>query len=543
MNTMGKNQEIAVQCNKCKLTMETKDTLLCSSCNNRYHFDCAGVSAKLHQLKTAEKRKQWKCKKCMQIKYGNNSEQNNVTQRKKVVRKENTGIKHTKPDNNCTATSPQCQKIVRPQSTNTLTTSTPETSSITTKNASDPQSRVAERKKYNINISTDNSFESLPTDVSSNNEDVSSCIEKSILNRSCPDVTYYSKEELTELKHKVTELEMKLKIADQQIDQLVLENGSLKKQIKCYEKKNNTLSQICRSTPTKEKKSKERKNGNKTNVKYVNLTQPLLHPDNDSTLNQSNLHDEIPDLPILETSTENIGDNQHNAKSSTFEKEIEPKHKIIVLGDEQALGLSAKLLKNRANNWNDQYEPSALIKPHASSSETLNDCINIKEHLTVSDYVVICTGSHDRNPKTVIKNICIALNELRNANVIILPVNHSQYLNEKMLNNEIKLFTSGFSNCIFVNQNQVRMGHHQFIDLMCLKINVAIDYPLYESCYLKDVHRIIIPSPSNNNKPIGYPKGTIPYYFKVQPKPKNCTHEDLPPTLDPHQNISFFRAQ
>lgn len=65
------------------------------------------------------------------------------------------------------------------------------------------------------------------------------------------------KEELLELKMKVTSLETKLQSADNQIDNLLEENLSLNKKLLSYEKKIEMLSRICISTPMNNKKERK----------------------------------------------------------------------------------------------------------------------------------------------------------------------------------------------------------------------------------------------------------------------------------------------
>lgn len=82
---------MAIYCSKCNTPAEIRDTTQCSVCSNRYHFDCSGLSEKLYQLMTAEKKKQWRCRVCITQKGKSEtkkSQQNiishqNVTTRKK----------------------------------------------------------------------------------------------------------------------------------------------------------------------------------------------------------------------------------------------------------------------------------------------------------------------------------------------------------------------------------------------------------------------------------------------------------------------------
>lgn len=512
-NSSYRKSSSLVQCHKCKKQVEQKATVSCSACKHKFEFDCIGLSEKLYRLMGADSKKNWRCKLC--------------TANPKSK-------KHTDVNSNVTIR----KKPLSPQTSSAKSNS--EYQEMNTTDVSSQNSLVLDSHSCDSHIYDDDS----------------SVLEVSVLNRSCPETAFYLREELLELKTKISDLEIKLKIAENEIDHLVTEKGSLKKQIKTYEKKTERLSQICRST-TKERSRKERKSPNNSNLDLTR-SQQCLDEDQDIHLFRETpsleLLNEKQKLPIVETPIKNDCEIQHNENFSTYvplEKESVTKHKIIVLGDEQALGLSTKLLKCRTNGWNDQYKPFALIKPNASSSETLNDCINIKQKLTAFDYVIICTGSHDTNPKEVIANICIALHELRNTNVIILPINYSQYLNETMLNKDVKLFASGFSNCIVANLDQVNISHSRFLDLMCVKINVLIDFPRYEHCFIKQIRRRVTTSHDHNkskNVALGLSndgpiKGTIPYYFKVIPKTQTHTIDPSPQTNNTSSNICLFRDQ
>ncbi|CAG5054418.1 unnamed protein product [Parnassius apollo] len=99
-----------------------------------------------------------------------------------------------------------------------------------------------------------------------------SCIETSKLNRSCPEISPKNREELGELRAKITYLEKKLESAEKEIDRHK-ENSSLRKQIIAYEKKTVTLANLCRSTPKIDKNKKKQKKGNKTKLDYTLLNQ------------------------------------------------------------------------------------------------------------------------------------------------------------------------------------------------------------------------------------------------------------------------------
>ncbi|CAG5031763.1 unnamed protein product [Parnassius apollo] len=118
-------------------------------------------------------------------------------------------------------------------------TNNPSTSAeIQASNTSTPQGFATRRSKNNVNITNANSFASLYSEVSE--DDDFSVSKTPNLNRSCPKEGLIMNEVLDDLKIKIANLENKLQIAETEIENLLLENSSLKRQILNYEKKDET---------------------------------------------------------------------------------------------------------------------------------------------------------------------------------------------------------------------------------------------------------------------------------------------------------------
>lgn len=60
----SRKREPLVTCMKCKNKVDPKKTILCTLCKNNFEYDCIGYSEKLHRLKDATARKNWRCKIC-----------------------------------------------------------------------------------------------------------------------------------------------------------------------------------------------------------------------------------------------------------------------------------------------------------------------------------------------------------------------------------------------------------------------------------------------------------------------------------------------
>lgn len=520
---------MASKCIACKKSIRNRHFLNCSQCNQTYHVLCTRVSEKRFYIMTEYHKNKWKCHVCYE----------------------------------------------KPKTTN----STPKIKATTSKlplNSSDkPQNNVSELDKYVINVSTENSFDTLSSEDTDNSKDEqvqwshdddNSETERANMNRSCPDSSNRIAE-LEEMKNKNNDLEIKLQIAENEIDTLLSQNYTLKKQIEDYEKTIYNLTTICKSThkATTPSNSSRRKNINRSR-----MCQTLSLPT--TPAQRHNQHASTVPTPkkCVEESTPNkiiLGDEQApsniNTTSSptsingTRQDSINPvlndipdastaptptecaeesSPNIIILGDEQASGLATKLIKSRQNKWNDKYKIFGFIKPEASSSEVLRNCNEIRENTNRNDYVVICTGNNDCNPNIIFKNVCLALSNLEKTNVLILPANNNINLNEKMINNQLKLLANTYDNCTYIDTHYL-FNKETFVNLACQKINLHIDYSAYKKQFL--TYRTFQTKNHDSNKP---KKGTIPYYFPKLSK-KNSKVNDHTTTIPPLQSINnqFFR--
>lgn len=187
---MTPNRMTSKNCAKCKKIIKNKDFLKCHSCKQKYDITCTNVSEKrFYNLMSKESKETWKCQSCR-----------------------NASIKNSSP--------------------------LPTTDNVTI------------RKKHIINVPTKNSFASLSD--SEEIEDFSSLPSSSPtskLNRSCPEiaenVNIYSK--LETMNKKIIQLQEQLLSAENEIENLLSENSSLKDMLKNYSIKIDKLNHICKS--------------------------------------------------------------------------------------------------------------------------------------------------------------------------------------------------------------------------------------------------------------------------------------------------------
>lgn len=234
-----------VCCYKCNSSVDVRDTVLCSACNNRFHFDCAGLSEKLYRLKDEDSKKKWKCKTCASSKKCNKlpTGRSNVTLRKpqkqkqKQVQKQNLIQNITPKASNSasrstfmdfsenTSSTPKIQRLVNlPLQISPTSTFSPSSSRDDT---------LIELKSPSDSLS--------PTGLPYNAHH----------SRSCPDLStsIHVCDELERAKVHSSMLQEKLDVAENEIAILVSENCDLKLSIDKYKRKISTLLSICASVP------------------------------------------------------------------------------------------------------------------------------------------------------------------------------------------------------------------------------------------------------------------------------------------------------
>lgn len=562
------DREMSATCKKCRKEVKYKDTIICAKCNHRYEFDCAGVSEKLYRLMKPEAKKNWKCNICARksakLLQSSNRTPSYVTMRKnKPVKTPSDKITSSTPNSNMSKNTevnyePTPKKGQKDeQSSQTLKTED-----------------EAQDEKYTINISTENSFGQLCEESS---ENVSASLTSTPIadtNRSFPELRSNNSYKMDHLREKIARLELNLNIAENEIENLVADNQNLKKQITEYELKIRQLTHICKSTPNtaSAKKNKPRRVPvTEENLSRSYLEQPkkrdrAVAPSPSSMKNYD--HNHTKHYQILKERVDRTTSTPRKPEegiSGLEMSEEKPKKRIFILGDESLKGLSATLLKTREGKWNDVYKTFAFIVTDASSTDIIPYCDIIQKDLNENDIVILGLGSHDDNIHVLHSNLCIALSKLKKASILLLPIHYNCHFNEKTLNYNMKLWINHFSHCTFIDISNLYLNdYYNYLNFICNKINVCIDYKEYESQFL-DFSRIknrVKSRPSARNcdgklkidatsKYTTRP-GTIPYYFqKISRRSKAKVPSYFHSIKDvarndiesPDKNIStFFRA-
>lgn len=401
------------------------------------------------------------------------------------------------------------------------------------------------RKNY---VSTSN--ESLKSFETSNSEYVA---------RSLPDLSTLTNDDIGELQEEINLLKKQLTSAHAEIDNLSLENNSLKKQILeqksaiCHYKKiysgspdvkrssrkkkiNKTIENVSNLSPSPLNKSPELKLQFETPLKCSNSCEPPTQSHQnigivetstcDNELISMSTDDAKVSLPQDPVGKDNINlctiDGIQTTSTSTSMSL--KRRNIFIMGTQQCKGLALKLIKERKNSVtkSQEYNITAQVKPFATSQVFHENMPFHSDSLADNNYVVLCVGENDRNPIKLLIDYSVILKKMCNMHVIVLSIFKNKYLNEYKLNSKLKILCNNFSNCTFINTTLSYLSKHMYLHELCHKINLIIDSKDYNEKYLTFKKKICKKSVNTSN--VLYTRGTIPYYFPIiSKKTNNCS--------------------
>lgn len=482
-------------CDRCNKKISNRQYLVCTKCKQCAHIECMNVSDKRFYLLTPNRKANWKCSQC--------------------IEDGNTVI------GNCSS------------------------SPI---NKTETPGFVTKRKKYVINVSTENSFSSLLDDEDENCQ--STLLS---LNRSCPDLNPFTRTAFEELQEKNNQLQEQLASADNEVAETLSENCTLKKKILEYEiiiKKLSSLltkspKKINTSTRSSAKISANRKGSSNRKKLDFSLSEHSVTPCGriEHSPNK-NITDNDHIIQPVDHENNNEGDKQYTSDKhrdntkKTDDTTTTTLHKLLVIGEERLSGLSAAITKARRGKWNDIYTTFGFTMQYASSMQISEYCGSIENGISEGDVVILGIGSHDSNPEILHKNVCIALSRLSKATVYILPVLHNPHLNENTLNYHLKLWSKSFKNCTLIDIPHNSKPNYYYTRMMYLNsiskcVNFHVDSREYELQYIHSLakarctfiknrglnvqhsNKKKVKQCNSGNKNGELKKGTIPYYFKV----------------------------
>lgn len=465
-NNDKSSHKTPVTCSECKLKRQKNETVSCSQCKKTYDFDCFGLSEKLYRLMLPEKRTKVKCKMCTrtskQIKpitmavasTSNNSEVSNVTIRKHA---------------------PTTMK----------------------------EPTIATNNMPHVNDSLDTCDEESFDISNSQSERFSKSVDYTSMN-TC---------DIEDFKEQISDLTASLMTTQNELENTIIENNDLKRQIDKLNNEIKLLMSICHATTpnmfnlpltvTPSRKNKARRSTScfsPRSIRHITTTndpsetisgleaeigklqQQLLVAEEEITALseyieelKSKLHSEtINTMPSSTGPVVNVDE-----KDNTIVRDEETKPKIFIVGTQQCTGLAAALIETRAEYRCEKYQILSFTKPNAPATEVLKTCKSL--HIGDKDKLVICVGENDCDPMITILELYTILKLLGNRNIIIMNVMNCRHINSTLLNRELNLLCNRFSNCSFLKN---KYYFRSYIHDTCYCLNIQIDTIDYAEKFL-----------------------------------------------------------
>lgn len=378
------------KCFKCNKLLPKREFLTCSQCKLSYDLHCANVSIqRFNNTMTQDHKAAWKCMTCFET----------INERSYSNYKTLKITKQLTESNNFVVT---------------------ENAKIQSQNSSYSEfvncneNITMRRQKEKVNVSTHNSFQSLPTEDEEDLSLLHTSQLKTVLNRSCPeiDTILNVREELDILKMELKDTKHKLLKAENIIDKLEAENSNLQKQILQCELKIEKINRICTSTDLNDSKSNSTIDRTPTFTLTNTLQKKKKKPQNFASTPKSR--------------KENTHSKQ-NHKNSEQHKNISEKNiykkKVCVVSTNN----TNKLLSISKKTLGDEFELCHYIKPKCGILQILHGIHSKVKRFTKKDYCIIMMGHEDFRSSVdyyaLVKEIKHILHEISHTNILLcLPV-------------------------------------------------------------------------------------------------------------------------
>lgn len=483
----GRKMPALVVCFKCKKNVDIKKTALCCVCKNRYEPDCDGYPEQTYRLMNQDSKSRWRCKMCIRKMTTSSKDISNITMRKKSA----FPTKESPPESYTKKQSPPTQDS-------------------------------------HVLTDYDTSYE---TDTSPNK------LSKSV------DGTTTNMSTLSEMQHTIAQLTTKLESTENELENTILENNELNKQVNKLTTEIKILKSLCHSstiiesTPihTDKKKRHSRFSQNvlstpssprftantncNTDAIHSHLQQKIIIlqkelQNAEYEIKTLNTQIQVLELTLmttpkpqltLSTETHSTKDFTSDLQQCLFEKTI------AIFGAQQCVGLAAALLHSRKLTQYEKYGVVAQTMPYAYSEKIVKCCTKLR--LRPEDKIVICLGENDRIVGHVLSQLKSVLMTFYKNTIIVLNVFKNNNLNVNKLNNGIKNICKYYKNCKFTDSKYCNLPD------ICKSINYLIDCEDYDKKFLNPVEirkhlassKLSFLPKTTVNEP---KKGTIPFYFK-----------------------------
>lgn len=392
---------MATHCIICKIPAEIRDTVQCSICTHRLHFDCSGLSEKLYQLLTAEKKKHWKCRTCVTQKSINESTKtqlNATLQQNVTIRKKKTTPKKT---------------------TSFVPSETPS-------NMDSTHSKTVVGNSYSLDSSLlsdgNTRYECSPPGQLSNSMEERSCISST-----------------QDLQHRITTLTSELMTTQNELENTIIENNELKRTVDKLTQEVGILKTLCTSPPLMAQNSSTPRKNRISNISHRSKTpqHPASARDYNLEIEKIKLEKQILDLQeqlsqankdIIEL--KNLMNNLElklieNSNNSTLPKPTrtvnsQTRNKICVISTNRR----NKILNIAENTFEqEKYDLCHYLMPNRDIKNLLKDIeLKIVDY-TINDFCIILLGEDDfnssNNYRELVLSIRTTLQRIQSTNILI----------------------------------------------------------------------------------------------------------------------------
>lgn len=422
---------MALACTKCNKSILDKDFLKCSKCKQTYDIQCSGRSAKIFLLMSADSKKVWTCLSCRSTSISPNK---TSTKKTKLIKncQGKTTIKNSQKNvyvvpsmsnviTECSSaqhlqaeSSTQCSPIKgnvsSPPSNYQSANSTPSQDNITLRKPMQLRLALAPDSKEELEARISATGISFDSNQSRYSDDLNTetILDTYDQNRSCPIIATTTSELLAEYTDKIHHLELRLQSAEHEIEKLILENGTLRKQIQDNDHTIKNLTRICTSTSKKPKRKMTRKNWNDLKL---DLNQSDEN-DISKTITNNVIQSEVNRAPRehsrgRKNSSRSKSEGHHNESPPQEETNTSTPIKTNsnpATADDEKLQLC--ILSNQRNNhilnavdyaFDRNVRYCHFVTPNKSVTGLLSNLEQKLQNFTMDDYCVIYIGEQDIN--------------------------------------------------------------------------------------------------------------------------------------------------
>lgn len=438
----------------------------------------------------------------------------------------------------------------------------------TPKYLDDTCNNITLRNKLKRTLATYNSFEAL-TEISDKEDEQYASFNSTFtcpcyLNRSFPNLHSKTKEDIFDLRQRMHKLEEKLKIAENKIEKLLLENSTQAKQITRYEQRINMLGQICRNAKKSPVKS-ERDTGSHDSTQHFRNLKSQIPCINNTQLNvtpsavriRKQLSKSIKEPYVNKGKCSNFKKIEDVTSPSTQEKiqscseTNESINRVLSVSTETSKCPLHRIRKhankicivsdNNVNNvlkYAEYTFPNSNIchycMPNANIQQLLNRLDDKLKTFCDKDYCVIFLGENDfmlsKDYEKLVDYIKQKLEKLMHTNVILCLPNYKLKNNINLYNRRLETFNQllyinnwTFQYTYIFDTNLNLEYNHKMFKRSTGKINNKALYSIFQDLKLYiqskvDIYHYedyqAITNIETSKERVTYKPGTIPYYFK-----------------------------